>query len=74
MRNRDESWVRIVLGEEEAEGPIADMKSKTVLDRCLAEAEGRRILLGLHCLTIELYHGMVIDTRSTVFHVMSDAP
>ena len=74
MRNGDEPRIRIVLGKEEAEGTVTNMKSKTVLNRRLAETEGRRILLGLHCLTIELDHGMVIDTRRAVFHVMSHAP
>ena len=74
MRNRDEPWICIIFGEEEAERTISNMESKTVFNGRLTKAEGRRVLFRLHCLTIELHNGMVIDTRSTVFHVMSDAP
>ena len=74
MRNSNEPRIRIILREEEAEGAISNVKAKAILNGGLAKTEGRRILFGLHRLTIKLDNGMIVDTRSTVFHVVSHTP
>ena len=56
MWDGDKPRIRIVLGEEEAEGAITNVESETVFNGSLAKTEGRRVLFGLQRLAIELYN------------------